>query len=316
MMTAELAFTPSGRITVSQAESDGERSREPRDGTADRHLAQVLKAFESSPAEGLFALATQRIDTAWAPSFGYWRDFAARYLSALCETPEGADTRAAEIPPPGPAELASMLLSVPPMQGAEYVSGSNLVDIWRDLDAWVRAQVAASRTGLSGFLKERAPLWHQVGRVCFHLAENRRDPDYPFAFLATYAPRVTGGGRVQYQPLSKALEQYAGAKNKKALIKLLSPVQLASEKSPLVRETGRLGRHLPTAGVDAATSVPVSARMCRCSRKAASWCGCPTGGRNALVPGWALPSATRDKRNSTSRACWTSRCSWPWATRN
>ncbi|MCH8841231.1 MAG: DEAD/DEAH box helicase, partial [Planctomycetes bacterium] len=112
----------------------------------------------------------------------------------------------------------------------------NLVAIWRDLDAWVRAQIASSRTGLSGFLKERATLWHQVGRVCFHLAENRRDPDYPFAFLATYAPSVTGGGRVQYQPLSKALEQYAGAKNKHALIKLLSPVQLASEASPLVRE--------------------------------------------------------------------------------
>ncbi|MAG93414.1 MAG: ATP-dependent helicase, partial [Planctomycetaceae bacterium] len=69
----------------------------------------------------------------------------------------------------------------------------------------------------------------------FHLAENRRDPDYPFAFLATYAPGVKGGGRVQYQPLSKALEQYAGAKNKQALINLLSPVQLASEASPRVR---------------------------------------------------------------------------------
>ena len=54
--------------------------------------------------------------------------------------------------------------------------------------------------------------------MCFHLAENRRDPDYPFAFLATYTPSVTSGGRVQYQPPSKALAQYAGAKNKNALI--------------------------------------------------------------------------------------------------
>ncbi len=235
-MTLDLAFTPSGRITVHQSDRDREGGGEPRDQTSDGRLVGIVKAFESSPAEGLFSLAAHRLDTTLAPSFGYWRDFAARYLTELCQTPEGADTQVVEIPPPGPGELASMLLSVPPMPGAEYVSRDKLADIWRDLDAWVRAQVASSRKGLSGFFKERAPLWHQVGRVCFHLAENRHDPDYPFAFLATYAPSVTGGGRVQYQPLSKALEQYAGANNKNALIKLLSPVQLAAEASSLVRE--------------------------------------------------------------------------------
>ena len=45
-----------------------------------------------------------------------------------------------------------------------------------------------------------------------------------------------GGARVQYQPLSKALQQYAGAKDKKTLVKLLSPVHLASQTSPLVKE--------------------------------------------------------------------------------
>ena len=122
------------------------------------------------------------------------------------------------------------------MQGAEYLTEAALQDVWRDLDAWVRGQVASFGQGLSGFLKQRAPLWHQVGRVCFHLAENRRDPEYPFAFLATYAPSLAGGARVQYQPLSKALQQYAGAKDKKALVKLLSPVHLASQTSPFVKE--------------------------------------------------------------------------------
>ncbi len=75
-----------------------------------------------------------------------------------------------------------------------------------------------------------------MGRVCFHLAENKRDPDFPFAFLATYAPSLSKGGRVQYQPLSKALQEYAGERNKKALIKLLSPVHRASEKVAFVKE--------------------------------------------------------------------------------
>ena len=129
-----------------------------------------------------------------------------------------------------------MLWNVPPMQGAEYLTEGVLSEIWTDLDAWVRREVAGRSDGLAGFLKDRAALWHQVGRVCFHLAENRRDPDYPFAFLATYAPGLTGAARVQYLPLSKALREYAGAKDKKTLIKLLSPVQLAAEKSELAKE--------------------------------------------------------------------------------
>jgi len=129
-----------------------------------------------------------------------------------------------------------MLLSAPPMQGGEYLKAKVLDNIWRDLDAWARDEVASSGDGLSGWLKRRALLWHQIGRVCFHLAENKRDPEYPFAFLATYAPRLSKGGRVQYQPVSKALQEYAGARNKKALINLLSPVHLASEKSAFVKE--------------------------------------------------------------------------------
>ena len=233
-MSIELVFTPSGHLTpvdTTEREPDGSA-----DATTDGRVNRVVKAFASGRAQGLLALATERLEDSPTPSMAYWRDFAGRYLTELCHTPETADAEIDPIPPPAPSELATMLLSVPPMQGAEYLTADALEDIWNDLDAWGRGQVAATGQGLSGFLKQRAPLWHQVGRVCFHLAENRRDPDCPFAFLATYAPSLTGGARVRYQPLSKALQKHAGAKNKKALIKLLSPVHLASQKSPLVKE--------------------------------------------------------------------------------
>ena len=47
---------------------------------------------------------------------------------------------------------------------------------------------------------------------------------------------MSSGSRVQYQPLSKALEQYAGSRNKQALVRLLSPVHQASEKSTFIQE--------------------------------------------------------------------------------
>ena len=49
-----------------------------------------------------------------------------------------------------------------------------------------------------------------LGRVCFHLAENKQDPDYPFAFIATYATSYTGLREVQHKPLITAFQEYAG----------------------------------------------------------------------------------------------------------
>jgi len=234
-MSIDLALTPTNRITVLQrpgAEDD------PADGSLgtspDGQFKGMIKAFASTQAEGLFALATEKLEPPFPASFGYWRGFARRYLTELCHTPEGAGDQFDPIRPPESAELDAMVLSAPPMPGAEYLTGDVLQEAWTDLDTWVRHKVASGKQGLSGFLKQRAPLWHQVGRVCFHLAENRRDPEYPFAFLATYASSITDGARIQYQPLSKALQEYAGTKNRNALIKLLSPIHLASQSSPLV----------------------------------------------------------------------------------
>jgi non-specific serine/threonine protein kinase len=240
-MSIDLALTPTNRITAVQSPSaennlDDAVLDAPLEGPLDGQLNRVVKAFASARAEGLFALATEKLEPPFSASLGYWRAFARRYLTELCHTPEVAGACIDAIPPPASAELAAMLLSAPPMQGAEYLTSDVLEDTWTDLDAWVRGRVASCKQGLSGFLKQRAPLWHQVGRVCFHLAENRHDPDYPFAFLATYAPSITDGARVQYQPLNKALQEYAGTKDRGTMIKLLSPVHLASQSSRLVKE--------------------------------------------------------------------------------
>jgi non-specific serine/threonine protein kinase len=236
-MSFDLVFTPSGRVTAVElmAEKPDGFDRGSEDW-ADGRLKKLANAFTAAQGVGLFLLATERFDGPLPPSFSYWRDFAARYLTALCHAPDGVGAQWEPIAPPDEAEQTALLQNVPPMQGAEYFSKTALVGVWKDLDAWVRGEVAAGGEGLSGFLKRRALLWHQVGRVCFHLAENRRNEDYPFAFLATYAPGMAGGARVQYQPLSRALQEFAGAKNTQALVRLLGPVHLASQHSTLVKE--------------------------------------------------------------------------------
>jgi SNF2 family DNA or RNA helicase len=228
-MNHDLCLTPIGHLRL--RESDDASGAAP-----DAWMKRVAAAFSSSQAAGLLALAATRPDAPPPPSFSFWREFACRYLTQLCRTPESGASRVDAIEPPAESELAAMLLNVPPMQGAEYLSVEVLRGLWAELDTWTGTEIAGSKDGLTGWLKTNASIWRQVGRVCFHLAENKQDPELPFAFLATYAPSLSRAGRVQYQPLGKALQEYAGQRNKKALINLLSPVQRASEKIDFVKE--------------------------------------------------------------------------------
>ena len=106
---------------------------------------------------------------------------------------------------------------------------------WRDLDALARAEVAQHPGKLDGWLREHSPLYRSVGRVTFHLAENKRDPDFPFAFLATFSNGVTPQGKVRHEPLGRALQQHAGANDRAAMLNLLLPVSRAAESSELIR---------------------------------------------------------------------------------
>ncbi len=219
---AEIRLTPTGHLCWEAPEGQADPA----------HLRAFRKHFDDW-REGLFTLAAEELDTGDSLTLSYWQGAAKRYLTTLCHIPDSAQR--IEIDPPSPSECATWVITAPPMQGGEYLTQQVLLDIWNALDQWTTAAVTAAG-GLEAFLRARAPKWRQVGRVCFHLAENKNDPDRPFAFLATYATGFGAGGRLKHLPLRKALEQYAGAKNRSALIKLLAPVQQAAERCEWVKQ--------------------------------------------------------------------------------
>ncbi len=225
MQHEPLRVSPSGRLLVDTAAAAA---------VEDAAARKVLKAFASSPAEGLFALAGGSLSVNATATWVFWRSFGRRYLTELCHTPEAEFARKTAVEPPPVEQLEKMLASAPPMRGAEYLSADVLAKLWGEVDAWVCKQVESLPEGLSEFLKRHAPQWHQVGRVCFHLAENKQDEACPFAFLATYIPALSAQDRVRYQPLGKALQEYAGAHNKPALVRLLSPVYRVAETSAFI----------------------------------------------------------------------------------
>ncbi|HAT72854.1 MAG TPA: ATP-dependent helicase [Elusimicrobia bacterium] len=205
------------------------------------------KAFSPGSAQGLLHLVSRELDTPLPAGVSFWRELGRRYLSAFCRgVMPGATDMPPSLPPPED-ELRSWLERLPPMKGGEYLTAAALAEIWTGFDAYVRTAAAAHPGGPAEFIKLLNPAWHSVGRVVFHLAENPKNGNYPFAFLATYAAGMSGHGRLKYQPLAEALKEYAGEDNKAALLRLLSPVRSASEKSALARElleTGALFKPL------------------------------------------------------------------------
>jgi hypothetical protein len=229
MMPLGLRLTPQGRLICEPVANSP--------GMDEAIAARLQQAFAHSSGEGLLRLGAGEVGQALPPVFVWWRDFAARYVSALCVQAAGAEDGAAplEVRPPDEAELGFLVLTAPLMPGAEYLTADILRDLWSALAAALAADLAASGARLQDALKRLNPAWNLVGRVHFNLAENRRDPDAPFAFLATYASRLSAQARVQHVPLGQALREYGGAANRPQLLSLLLPVQRAAEACDWLR---------------------------------------------------------------------------------
>jgi non-specific serine/threonine protein kinase len=230
-MPLELFLSPQGHLHVREVVGpDGSAL----DGPTGK---RIHAAFSDSTPRGLLHLATTELQSSVPAPFAFARDFARLYLTRLCQTPtDGESSTSLPVAPPSETDLAFQVLQAPPMQGCEYLTHEVLVTWWLDLDALVRNEIERHAGGVQAYLSERNPQWRLVGRVTLHLAENKRDPEHPFAFLATYIPKLSAQGRVQHEPLGKALHEYAGAKNRSALLSLLLPIQRATERSSLIKE--------------------------------------------------------------------------------
>jgi superfamily II DNA or RNA helicase len=211
---AELTITPHGHLVVRN------------DGDAELPKS-LLAAFAQGTAHGLLQLVT--LERGLTPPFAYVRSLAQRYLAEFSRVVVNGE---AIVPP----DFAPILHEAPPTIGLEYLTADVLQTWWNELDALVRAEVVASGGNASDYLRQKYPQWRAVGRVTFHLAENKRNPDYPFAFLATFANGVTPQGKVRHEPLARSLEQFSGAKNRAGLVTLLTPVAKAAETVPWVKQ--------------------------------------------------------------------------------
>jgi non-specific serine/threonine protein kinase len=221
-------LTPRGRLILSEADEGP---------VLDPELAGRLRsAFARGPGHGLLQLGADEVGTVLPPVLSYWRELGARYVTALCALPD-AEERGAKVrlPAPPKEEIEPLAAAAPPMTGAEYLTPEVLLGLWEEINTALETELSESGGTVLEFLKRRNPAWNLVGRVHFNLAENRRDEEAPFAFLATYTTRLSAHATAQHLPLGQALREYAGAANKERLLSLLLPVQRAAGSCPWLK---------------------------------------------------------------------------------
>ena len=283
-----LRLTPQGHLVPEEAEDSPDLE--------DKIAARLVEAFAQGSGHGLMRLGAGEVGQALPPVLVWWRDFAARYVGGLCL--RSSDT-AFTVPPPDGGELATLVLTAPMMPGAEYLNQDVLKALWEEMGTVFATSLAASGMDIQTFLKSLNPAWNLVGRVHFNLAENRRDPDLPFAFLATYTTGLSAKATAQHVPLGQALREYSGAANRDKLLSLLVPVQRAAETCGWLKamvDAGEIFHPLRWGAGEAArflASVPELESAGVVARMPATWrANRPARPRVTATIGAGAPSAT------------------------
>ncbi len=227
-MSHTLGLSPSGQLHCFAIDKADEKTL-----TADP-ISQLF--MQQKINEGFFALAALKNANGLSPDFHFWYELIHQYMTCRCQSIERSKKgMLLPIAPLNENDAQHLILGAPPMKGAEYLSYGVLQKHWNEFDQWLCLWVSEQFDDLTSLLKKHAPHWHQRGRVCFHLAENKNDVNFPFAFMATYSPSYTGQ-KSQHLPLARAMQEYSGSQQREQLIQLLSPIDLASQSSSLVKK--------------------------------------------------------------------------------
>jgi non-specific serine/threonine protein kinase len=230
MRNSELyaVVMPDGTIQLEWIESSRKLSK------ASSSLQEALQeTFQAEPDRWLFYLGFYRQESRFSPSLEFWRQFAGLFVRRLRLSSELERLRERVVVPLGDDECQGFLGRVPPMTGAEYVGEDLLHSTWQLLHDIFASSIAAFSGSVADFIKGFSPDAHLLGRIYFHLVENKNGPQ-PFAFLATYSTALNAQGETKHLPLKYALEEYKNDSGK--LMELLINVSDVARNSTLINE--------------------------------------------------------------------------------
>jgi non-specific serine/threonine protein kinase len=198
---------------------------------------RITKLFSEDTNSGLLHLGLEDFPNALPPSFTFWQQYARRFLTEVCTLHETSTSQdLTNVPVPPLYNRQEIVNQAPFMKGSDYLDVDLLEKIWLSLFQCLKSELKSFDNNLENYLNHYNPSWNQVGRIYLHLAENKANDTYPFAFLATYTSRIGSNAKLQHIPLKKALQEHAETRNNAVLIKLLLPLQKASHQNEFIKQ--------------------------------------------------------------------------------
>jgi non-specific serine/threonine protein kinase len=192
---------------------------------------EIHALYSSDPDNWFFYLGFCNKKITLSPSLSFWRGFSGLFTRKLGLIPDIEEQRLDFFSPLADEELTQLQETVPLMPGSEYLSKEVFISLWETLNEIFSRKIAAYDGSVEDFVKEYSPDIHLVGRIYFHLVENK-ESETPFAFLATYSTRLNDEGESRHLPLKYALEEYEDDNEK--LLELLVTVHEAARHSTLI----------------------------------------------------------------------------------
>ncbi len=232
-MTQELVVVimPSGALELEWAE---ENRAEKIDKKKQRLQQEIHKRFQENFSSALLFLGFSDKDIPLSNSLDFWRDFTSVFTKKLTQVPDLEEIREKVTIPLEEKEITDLLQRAPFMTGAEHLDDALLEFLWSRLQKQFQQEIWQYDGSVASFVNGYSPELHILGRVYFHLVENKNDEEFPFAFLATYSTKLSEEGNSKHVPLKYALEEYGD--NERNLLDLLTTVQLAANDSDLIAD--------------------------------------------------------------------------------
>lgn len=194
--------------------------------------------FLENRYKALYQLGFEECPKQATPSFRFLALIAEQFLKDLtghAELEIARESLAMELP----EETANRILgAVPYGIGTEYIDTFWLKEIYQRLNNVYVFEIEQYQGTVAMYLAEKSQQLRVPERIYFHLVENDKEIEHPFAFLATYATKDERG-YVHHLPLQYALTEYKNQREK--LLELLSCLNQAAETSPLLMEFVKKG---------------------------------------------------------------------------
>jgi len=223
-----VIILPSGELQLDWSDSTGKINK-----STQALQKEIFYHYQHHPENWLLILGFCDSQVILSPSLGFWRTVIESCTKTIIQTPDLEQIRHQIQIQRDELYPEEFLEKAPLSIGSEYLNEDLITLVWNQVEKSFKHGIKKYEGTVEAFIHEFSPTTHLIGRVFFHLVENKKSDD-PFAFLATYSTGLNQKGESKHMPLKYALQEYGEDQEK--LLELLTTVYTAAKQSQMITE--------------------------------------------------------------------------------